>query len=671
MNAVFPALVNGAILSALLTAAVWLALRLVPRRVLNAATRYAVWWAALAVVVAMPALFLRPSPAAPPPLGTPISGLATPTYLAAPPPPGNANLRIGVFRSFAWPQFPIEISAGKWPRWVMGFWLIVGAIMLIRLTASWIVLQRYRARASDPPEALRTRAAHWLALCGSKRRNVRVVCSTEIAIPAAVGPLRPAIVIPARLLGELEEDALDQIGMHEAAHLARRDDYALAVQRVIEALFALHPVVRWIARRIDLEREIACDDFVLAAKGESKSYAWCLTRMAELTAGASPSPAAAAATSNLARRVDLLLDKTRHTGTRLLRARLAVVIAALGALAWAVGRSPDLLAFVTPPVQTAPQTPPSPILLPMPARAAESPQRPASDKPPAPTAPPEIAATVALQTESAGQAVVAPPSFEVASIKPAAPQQGNSMLSSMRQEGGQIRYTNVHLKNVLARAYGVRIYQIAGPAWLDSERYDIVAKAPHGVSEDRIPAMVQALLADRFQMTVRREAREQTVYALGVGKGGPRLTKAGAGGDAPPPPPGSPGGVMTARKAAPNGTLLGAGSSPTAAVTMMMNGGSVQITANAITLSRLAEMLSNMMSRLILDTTGIQGNYDVTLDAAPDEFGIAIPGDAPQASEPATSIFTSIQRLGLKLEPRKAPVEFIVVDKAEKVPTEN
>ena len=356
MNTVFPALVNGAILSALLTAALWLALRLIPRRVLNAATRYAVWWAALAVVVAMPAVFLRPPPAMPPtyagsaasaPPGTPISGLAAPRYLAAPP-PGNANLQIGVFRLFAWPQFPIEISAGKWPRWVMCLWLIVSSILLIRLTASWILLGRFCARASDPPEALRTRAARWLALCGSKTRNVRVICSTETAIPAAVGPLHPAIVIPARLLGELDENALDQIGLHEAAHLARRDDYALAVQRILEALFALHPVVRWIARRIDLEREIACDDFVLAAKGQSKSYAWCLTRMAELTVGASPSPAAAAATSNLARRVDMLLDKTRHTGTRVLRARLAVVIALLAALAWAAGRSPGLLAFAAP-----------------------------------------------------------------------------------------------------------------------------------------------------------------------------------------------------------------------------------------------------------------------------------------------------------------------------------
>ena len=85
-------------------------------------------------------------------------------------------------------------------------------------------------------------------------------------MPAA-GLRHPAILIPAALLAELHDDELDQIGLHETAHLARHDDFALIAQRAIEAMFAVHPVVRWIARRIDLEREIACDDFVLNATG--------------------------------------------------------------------------------------------------------------------------------------------------------------------------------------------------------------------------------------------------------------------------------------------------------------------------------------------------------------------------------------------------------------------
>src|SRR5260370_21934325 len=84
------------------------------------------------------------------------------------------------------------------------------------------------------------------------------------------------------------------MGLHEAAHLARGDDVALIFQRLLQAVFALHPVVHWIARRIDLEREIACDDFVVEATGQPRPYAACLTRVVELTGGVRPPPVAPA-----------------------------------------------------------------------------------------------------------------------------------------------------------------------------------------------------------------------------------------------------------------------------------------------------------------------------------------------------------------------------------------
>jgi uncharacterized protein (TIGR03435 family) len=509
----------------------------------------------------------------------------------------------------------------------MCLWLIVGAIMLIRLAASWILLGRFCARASDPPAALRTRAAHWLALCGTKRRNVRVICSTETAIPAAVGPLHPAIVIPARLLGELDENALDQIGLHEAAHLARRDDYALAVQRTLEALFALHPVVRWIARRIDLEREIACDDFVLAATGESKSYAWCLTRMAELTVGASPSPAAAAATSNLARRVDMLLDKTRHTGTRVLRARLAVVIAALGALAWAVGRSPSLLAFAAPPVQTTPQTALSPVLAPVPAHAAESPQRPASDKPPAATAPPEMAATVALQTEYAGQAVVAPPSFEVASIKPADPAAGGSRYG-MSTIPGLLSAPGVTLRGLVGAAYGVKGYQITGgPGWIASAQFELEAKPANPASREQLMLMLRSLLADRFKLALHEETRDLPVYALVVAKNGPKLRTGSA---------------------------------------------SDKRMLRLMSLPALVDYLNMFAPRPVIDKTGLTWNSPFDLHTG--EIDAAAADDAggtPSMLDTFQATLNALEdQLGLKLTPTKAPIQVLVIDGAER-PSEN
>jgi len=153
------------------------------------------------------------------------------------------------------------------------------------------------------------------------------------------------------LLEQLDAVELTQIGLHEGAHFVRRDDYALLLERILEALFALHPVVRWIARRIDLEREIACDDLVISTTGNPVSYAACLIRVVELSGGVRSSLAAAAATedsSHLSRRIHLLLDKTRHTGTLLLKLRLVEMIAVVALLALAAGRVSTLVAFAQP-----------------------------------------------------------------------------------------------------------------------------------------------------------------------------------------------------------------------------------------------------------------------------------------------------------------------------------
>lgn len=185
-------------------------------------------------------------------------------------------------------------------------------------------------------------------MCGSRRRGVRLAVSGEIAAPVAVGPWRPSIVIPAALFDSLDGAELQQVGLHEAAHLARYDDWALLAQRVVEAVFVPHPVVWWVARRIELEREIACDDMVLAATGRPRDYASCLLRVVELCGGAESTLAGAAVggrKSHLARRVENLLERRRHTGTRLLRSRLVCTAAALALLVWTAGRMPAAVAF--------------------------------------------------------------------------------------------------------------------------------------------------------------------------------------------------------------------------------------------------------------------------------------------------------------------------------------
>lgn len=282
-----------------------------------------------------------------------------------------------------------------------------------------------------------------------------------------------------------------------------------------------------------------------------------------------------------------------------------------------------------------------------------------------------------------------PPAFEVASIKPAAPQTMGRMMVRMGGDAGRVDYANVSLKDVLARAYDVKRYQITGPSWLDSERYDITAKVPDGVPKEQIPAMLQALLSERFKMTIHRETKEQPVYALIVGKGGPKLTKSDPN-DAPGPggPGGPSAGAMVKGGFGPGGPGGPGGAPPKGAMMMEIGGpgGNARMRANAVTMPKFCDMLSNMLDRPVVDMTEVEGNYDIALDVSMEELGgmkrMAAGGPGPGGggggdhgpapdAAPSASIFSAVQSLGLKLDPRKAPIAYVMVDRAEKVPTEN
>jgi beta-lactamase regulating signal transducer with metallopeptidase domain len=366
MYPVLSAALNGLILATALTGAVWFSLRVTPRRSLNAATRYVVWWVTLAAVLLIPAssLLLRrrctancgAGASAPPPSFRSASTVAVArresalrlgfSIVPTLPAPDIAPVVSIPVRPAAIP-IHIPASPASWPLWPIFIWPALSLILLIRLALSYFQLSRLKARAVPLPTP---RLAQWLLQCRGDRPAIRIAVSSEIATPIATGPGKPTILIPAHLIDELTEDDLDRIGLHETAHLVRRDDYALLIQRIIEAVFIPSPVILWIARRIDLEREIACDDLVIAATGRPRSYADCLTRIVESVDGLrSPWPAATAAesVSQLARRVDALLDKTRRAGAHLMKARLAAMTALLIALAFMAVRSPALIAFVT------------------------------------------------------------------------------------------------------------------------------------------------------------------------------------------------------------------------------------------------------------------------------------------------------------------------------------
>jgi beta-lactamase regulating signal transducer with metallopeptidase domain len=109
---------------------------------------------------------------------------------------------------------------------------------------------------------------YWVLACGIDR--ALIVVSSEIASPMAVGFRKPAVVIPETLLNDFTEKELDHVILHELAHIARRDDWTNLFARVIGALLPIHPVAVWVVKRIELDREIACDDWVVAVTGEAR-----------------------------------------------------------------------------------------------------------------------------------------------------------------------------------------------------------------------------------------------------------------------------------------------------------------------------------------------------------------------------------------------------------------
>ena len=220
------------------------------------------------------------------------------------------------------------------------------------------------------------------------------------------------------------------------------------------------------------------------------------------------------------------------------------------------------------------------------------------------------------------------PAFEVASIKSF---QGLPLNVSMNISGPRVTISEYGLPGLLMTAYQVEPWQISGgPAWLDTDRFNIVANAPGAGSPtaQQVRLMLRTFLADRFQLKVHREMREGPVFALVLDKRGPKLKRS---------------------TSADSSFTLGGGRT-------------VQMTFQKSTTGFLALQLSNSggLGREVVDKTGLTGDYDFKL-----EWAAGADGNPPDSNEPG--LFTALQeQLGLKLEPRKAPLEMLVIDHAEK-----
>jgi Ca-activated chloride channel family protein len=351
-DTILSALVNGAIAGALLAVAVRAGLLLAPRGMLSAAARYAVWWVALVAAVLLPLAYLVASPA---------RHADTASHRSAPVgPPRLMSIPASITRVALTPEykpgpavplrFPLVVAVGGWLRWISIAWASLSGLMLLRLLSSCLLLDTRKSGAVAAPDPLIKRVEASLTRCGSTRRAA-ILRSAKIGTPMLAGLRQPAILIPERLFAELTEEDLTLIGLHEAAHLARRDDYALLATRAIEALLPIHPVVRWIARQIGIECELACDEFVAESTGSPRRYAACVLRVVELCDGARTSWAAAGVAgsrSQLSKRVNRLLERSCGIDTPTSKARLITAISVVAAIAYLTGRAPGALALAAP-----------------------------------------------------------------------------------------------------------------------------------------------------------------------------------------------------------------------------------------------------------------------------------------------------------------------------------
>jgi uncharacterized protein (TIGR03435 family) len=272
------------------------------------------------------------------------------------------------------------------------------------------------------------------------------------------------------------------------------------------------------------------------------------------------------------------------------------------------------------------------------------------------------AATILAITAFALFAQSARPKFEVASIKPSAERR----FMSVRPLPGRLTAT-ASVRVLLQNAYAMQTFQIAGgPEWIDSERYEIEAKADGDASRAQMFLMLQSLLEDRFHLKIHRETKELPVYALVAARGGLKL---------PPPIEGSC--VSPAADASPdwNGGRIappGQGAAPPARcgdVKVILESNGARMQGGKVALADLARVLSMTLGRIVVDKTGFTGQFDAKLDFMPDDTTGALPPPPPGSSTEFKnpSILVALQeQLGLRLESTKGPVEVIVIDQVER-----
>ena len=268
------------------------------------------------------------------------------------------------------------------------------------------------------------------------------------------------------------------------------------------------------------------------------------------------------------------------------------------------------------------------------------------------------------------------PEFEVATIRPSAPSPEATVTARAHIDGAQVRWLSLTLKYYIATAYRVKQYQVSGPDWISSDRFDISATIPAGVSTTQMPEMLQRVIEERFQLKMHREKKDFPVYALEITKGGLKIVVNPADPDAAKSDANTPANTNVSGSAQGISIDFGRGSSYTFA--------NNRFEAKKLTMANVVRALELYTDRPVVDMTDLTGTYDFTLEITAEDYqamlvraavtaGLTLPPDALRLLDGATlpSLFDSLQKVGLKLDARQAPLDVLVIDEIRKTPTDN
>jgi uncharacterized protein (TIGR03435 family) len=499
--------------------------------------------------------------------------------------------------------------------WACGF----AGVALLRLRGALLI--RSAVRSSTPAKIA---------------APVEVRFSPGLLEPGVVRILRPILLLPTGIEDRLTPPELEAVLAHELCHVRRRDNLFAAIHMLVEALFWFLPRVWWIGGKLVEERERACDEEVLQLGTDPQVYAEAILNVCKLYAESPLVCVAGVTGSDIKKRIEAIMT---HRPVVKLNFGRKLALAAAGIAALAV---PIAVGILNAPPVAAQSTK---------VKSASIPKwevvsiRPAKDC--------DIGPGPAAAKDVKKNAVAGPP-----------PGPSPGRLNMCVSLSYLIPQAYVYNASGQARTTALVVVPIpmeGAPAWLDSSRFQINAKAEGTPSYEMLTGpMMRALLEDRFKLKIRRENRDVPGYALTVAKGGSKLQA--VPGTCPGSPPGPP---------SPNDAECG----PTGAGRKGAN-----MTWGFIgTADQFSKILVSQLDRPVADKTGLTGLFNFHLEFAPDETSPGflrrmqkLEADGPPPDPTGgTSLFTALQeQLGLKLEPAKVPREILVIDHVEK-PSEN